>query len=144
MIPVRFLIPNAGLLSGFLRGALGVGRRQALHLAVDAVDVDTGRDVAADVQRGAAHVQDTVYAKDDRDTLGRHPDRGHDQHHEGEGAARDSGGADGGEDREDHDDDLLTEVAQRTGGSYFPVTSGEELNAAFEEIANRMVLRLVE
>jgi hypothetical protein len=42
------------------------------------------------------------------------------------------------------DDDLLTEVAQRTGGSYFPVTSGEELNAAFEEIANRMILRLVE
>jgi hypothetical protein len=42
------------------------------------------------------------------------------------------------------DDDLLGEVARRTGGSYFPVTSGEELNAAFEEIANRMILRLVE
>jgi hypothetical protein len=42
------------------------------------------------------------------------------------------------------DGDLLTEVAERTGGSYFPVTSGEELNAAFEEIANRMILRLVE
>jgi hypothetical protein len=42
------------------------------------------------------------------------------------------------------DDDLLTEVARRTGGSYFPVSSGEELNAAFEEIANRMILRLVE
>jgi len=42
------------------------------------------------------------------------------------------------------DDDLLTEVARRTNGSYFAVTSGEELNAAFEEIANRMILRLVE
>ena len=40
------------------------------------------------------------------------------------------------------DDDLLEQVAERTGGAYFAVTSGEELNAAFDEIANRMILRL--
>jgi hypothetical protein len=42
------------------------------------------------------------------------------------------------------DEDLLQEVARYTGGAYFAVTSGAELNAAFEEIANRIVLRLVE
>lgn len=48
------------------------------------------------------------------------------------------------------DSELLEAVARKApgtnqpNGDYFPVTSGEELNAAFEEIANRMILRLVE
>ena len=48
------------------------------------------------------------------------------------------------------DHELLKSVAAKApdtnqpNGEYFAVTSGEELNAAFEEIANRMILRLVE
>ena len=53
------------------------GRLHAFDFAVDAVDVDAGRDVAADVQGGAAHVEDTVDAKDDRDAFRRHADGGH-------------------------------------------------------------------
>jgi hypothetical protein len=46
------------------------------------------------------------------------------------------------------DDDLLTAMAEPTEsnlpGKYYAVTNEEELRAAFEEIANTMVLRLVE
>jgi hypothetical protein len=42
------------------------------------------------------------------------------------------------------DGPLLQAVAERTGGDYFHARRAEELNAVFDEIANRIFLRLVE
>jgi hypothetical protein len=42
------------------------------------------------------------------------------------------------------DEALLQEVARLTGGVYFGVTNRAELDEAYEQIANRMILRLVE
>jgi len=42
------------------------------------------------------------------------------------------------------DGPLLQAVAETTGGDYFHAQRAEELNAVFDEIANRIFLRLVE
>ena len=54
----------------------------ASKIAVDAINENAGRDVSAHVQCSPAHIQDPVHSQDNSDTLRRHTDGRHDQHHQ--------------------------------------------------------------
>lgn len=74
-----------------------------------AIDAHGDRDIPGDVDRRAAHVEQTIDSEDDADSLAGHAHGLEHQHNEREGAAGNAGRADAGQDRHEHDRKLLRE-----------------------------------
>ena len=68
------------------------------------------RQVAGDVERGAAHVEEAIDAEDHADALGGNADEAEDHHHHRDRARRHAGGADAAEHADEHHRDLLREA----------------------------------